>query len=285
MGMRPLTIGATIVAFGTSAPEFVVSMAAALNGEAAVAISNVMGSNIANISLVLGLAALVRAIPVDRSVLWFEFPVALLATASIPWLVGDGQLTQLEGACLFGGFLGFMGFYVIRARAVKGSRSKLSDSPNVVPSGSLPLNLLMMAVGLAMLIFGSELAIEAAISVATHFGMSKTAAGASILAVGTSLPEVATSVVAAIRGQHGIAIGNVLGSNIFNLLFVLGPVAMVTPLTVGEFESSSLVYLMLALTAALFPIMRFGKTISRLEGVLLLGVYGYFLWLLRGSGG
>ena len=283
--MRPLTIGATIVAFGTSAPEFIVSMAAGLDGETEIAISNVIGSNIANIALVLGLAALIRAIPVDRRVLSLEYPVAVIATALLPWFAADGDLTRTEGGYLAIGFLAFMAFYVIRARAKGTAGGEIGDGDDVSPSGSMPLNLLLMIVGLAMLKFGADLVVESGIELAARFGMSKSAVGATIIAIGTSLPEVATSAVAAIRGQHGIAIGNVLGSNVFNVLFVLGPAALITgPLTVGDFERESLLYLMLALTAALFPLMRFGKTISRIEGVLLLGAYGYFLWLVQQHG-
>lgn len=279
--MRPLTVGATIVAFGTSAPEFVVSMMAGLEGRTELAIANVVGSNIANIALVLGLAALIRAIPVDLRVLRLEYPVAVLATALLPWLAADGSLSRNDGMILFGGFLGFMAFYVVRARANKGSGASLGDAPNLQPSGSVLLDALLIGVGLGMLIYGSKLASDAAMEIARTFDLTEGAVGATILALGTSLPEVATSVVAAIRGHHGVAIGNVLGSNVFNVLFVLGPTAMITELPFGSLDGSPILYLMLALTAALFPIMRIGKNITRFEGVLLLGAYGYFLWLMR----
>ncbi|MAB88971.1 MAG: sodium:calcium antiporter [Planctomycetes bacterium] len=279
MGMRPLTIGATIVAFGTSAPEFLVSIVAGLRDEPGIAIGNLVGSNIANIGLVLGLAAIVRPIPIDRAVLRLELPIAILATAVIPIIAWDSTISRTEGTWLLIGFAVFLTLYVLRATRSRGGTS--DASPEL--TDSIGSNALLVGVGLGMLIGGSHLVVDGATAVATEFGLSKAAVGATIVAIGTSLPEVATTLVAALRGHHGIAIGNILGSNVFNLLFVLGPAAIINAdgLAVGPLPRDRLIWLMLAMTVLLLPVMRFGKKISRWEGMAMLAAYGIFLLLTQ----
>lgn len=282
LGMRPLTVGATIVAFGTSAPEFLVSIVAGVKDKPDIAIGNLIGSNIANIGLVLGIAALVRAIPIDRRVLRLEYPVALIATVAVPIVAWNDVVTRTEGIYLLAGFVMFLTLYVLRASRGKGA----AEEVEATPQGSLGLSVLIACGGLGMLIFGSNMVVDSAEVLAIEFGFSKAAVGATVLALGTSLPEVATSVVAAVRGHHGIAIGNVLGSNVFNLLFVLGPAALINAdgLPVGQFEKEQLIWLMVGMTVLLFPVMRFGPKISRWEGVGMLGAYGFFLFLMQQAG-
>lgn len=282
LGMRPLTIGATIVAFGTSAPEFLVSLVASLHDEPGLAIGNLVGSNIANIGLVLGVAALVRPIPIDRGVLRLEYPVAVIATLAIPLIALDDTITHTEGVCLLLGFVGFLALYALRAHRGRDSAGEATSEP----TGSLGPAFLLVGVGLAMLIGGSELVVHGATVIADGLGFSKAAVGATIVAVGTSLPEVATTLVAAVRGHHGIAIGNVLGSNVFNLLFVLGPAALMNPdgMSIGPLEKDRLIWLMLGMTVFLFPVMRIGPRVSRWEGAVLVAAYGFFL-LLTGQAG
>lgn len=279
LGMSPITVGATIVAFGTSAPEFVVSMSAAVGGEADLALGNVLGSNIANIALVLGLAALVRPIPVDPRVLKLEYVVALAATASIPFIVSDLEVTRVEGAGLAAGFLCFLLIYVARSRAGRAGATDRLDAP-APERGGLARLILFGVLGLGALIFGSRLVVDSATWFADEYQWGGAVVGATLLALGTSLPEIATSMVAAVRGAHGIAIGNVLGSNIFNLLLVLGSVSAVQPLVADPLQRDRLTWLMLGLTVGLFPILRFGKRVSRLEGVLLLAGYGGLSWMM-----
>jgi cation:H+ antiporter len=282
LGMRPLTVGATIVAFGTSAPEFLVSLVASLHDEPGLAIGNLVGSNIANIGLVLGGAALVRPIPIDRSVLRLEFPVAVIATITIPLIALDNTITHMEGVYLLLGFIGFLSLYVLRAHRGKDS----ADEAVSEPTGSLGPAFLFVGVGLAMLIVGSDLVVHGATVIADGLGFSTTAVGATIVAMGTSLPELATTLVAALRGRHGIAIGNILGSNVFNLLFVLGPAALMNAdgMPVGPLEKDRLIWLMLGMTVFLFPVMRIGPRISRWEGAVLLATYGLFLLLTEQAG-
>ena len=279
-GISPIIIGATVVAFGTSAPEFVVSLLAATRESSGLAIGNVLGSNVANVALVLGASALVRPMTVHRRLLRWEIPVLAAATLAMLLLAANGRLGHIEGAVMF---LGLAAFIVVSPRlwpetaatagadAAEASRALEQDGTARVLEGGLLL------LGLAGLTLGADTAVRGAVNLAEQAGISETAIGATIVATGTSLPEVATSVVAALRRQHEIAVANVVGSNIFNLLGVIGLAAGLVPLSVNQdlyqFEMPALALS----TAVLLPLTWPRYRIGRAEGALLLAGYVTFV--------
>ena len=279
-GISPIIIGATVVAFGTSAPEFVVSLLAATRESSGLAIGNVLGSNVANVALVLGASALVRPMTVHRRLLRWEIPVLAAATLAMLLLAANGRLGHIEGAVMF---LGLAAFIVVSPRlwpetaatagadAAEASRALEQDGTARVLEGGLLL------LGLAGLTLGADTAVRGAVNLAEQAGISETAIGATIVATGTSLPEVATSVVAALRRQHEIAVANVVGSNIFNLLGVIGLTAGLVPLSVNQdlyqFEMPALALS----TAVLLPLAWPRYRIGRPEGALLLAGYVTFV--------
>ncbi len=279
-GISPIIIGATVVAFGTSAPEFVVSLLAASRESSGLAIGNVLGSNVANVALVLGASALVRPMTVHWRLLRWEIPVLAAATLAMLLFAANGRLGHIEGAVMF---LGLVAFIVISPRlwpeaaaatdadAAGASRALEHDGTARALEGGLLL------LGLAGLTLGADTAVRGAVSVAEQAGISETAIGATIVATGTSLPEVATSVVAALRRQHEIAVANVVGSNIFNLLGVIGLTAGLIPLSVDQnlyqFEMPALALSTAVLLPLAWPRARIGRT----EGALLLAGYVTFV--------
>ena len=279
-GISPIIIGATVVAFGTSAPEFVVSLFAATRDSSGLAIGNVLGSNVANVALVLGASALVRPMTVHWRLLRWEIPVLAAATLVMLLLAANGRLGHIEGAVMF---LGLVLFIVVSPRlwpetaatavghAAEASRAPEHDGKARALDGGLLL------LGLAGLTLGADTAVRGAVNVAEQAGISEAAIGATIVATGTSLPEVATSVVAAFRRQHEIAVANVVGSNIFNLLGVIGLTAGLIPLTVDldlyQFEMPALALS----TAVLLPLAWPRYRIGRPEGALLLAGYVTFV--------
>ena len=275
LGMHPVTIGAVIVGFGTSAPELVVSWLASYRGEPGIALGNVVGSNVANLGLVLGVAVLLRPLLVDSRIPRFEYPFAFAATAALLYVSVDGVVARWEGALLIAFLCVFLLVYIMRSR---------TGGPEELPEMEIrfksPTLLLFSAMGLGMLIFGSDLVVTGAKKLALEWGMSETAVSSTIVAVGTSLPELATAVMAAIRGAHGIVLGNVLGSNIFNCSLVMGTAAATNELQVDELTRVRLIPLMMVLTLLLFPILRSDRRIRRFEGLVLLGGYILFLYFL-----
>lgn len=295
-GLRPMIVGATIVAFGTSAPEFLVSLVAAFEGQPGLAMGNLMGSNIANIALVLGATALVRPVPSTPGLLKNEYLTCLLATLAIPLFVfidtfqhpeGAGYesiryIDQLEGMLLCLGFALFFWTYLRHAQKL----ARLDRREDDPPRERIATSTWVLAVaGLGMLMGGSTLVVETASHLAEVMGVEASVVGATVLAIGTSLPELATTVVAAMRGEDDIAIGNVLGSNVFNLLFVLGPVSTIRPMAVSPTDQEVLLPLMVAVTLVLGVMLRFGPRITRVEGIALLGVFaGYLILLVQTQG-
>ena len=281
-GISPIIIGATVVAFGTSAPEFVVSLLAATRDSSGLAIGNVLGSNVANVALVLGASALVRPMTVHRRLLRWEIPVLAAATLAMLLLAANGRLGHIEGAVMF---LGLVLFIVVSPRlwpeaaATADADAAAAEAPRA-PEHDRTARVLdggLLLLGLAGLTLGADTAVRGAVNVAEQAGISETAIGATIVATGTSLPEVATSVVAAFRRQHEIAVANVVGSNIFNLLGVIGLTAGLIPLSVDQnlyqFEMPALALS----TAVLLPLAWPRYRIGRLEGALLLAGYVTFV--------
>lgn len=296
-GMSEMVIGLTIVAFGTSAPELVISLVSALKGSAELAIGNVVGSNIANVLLIVGVVALVRPIRIEQSVLTREIPfvvlasVALLAAGNKVWLDGgENVVTRVDGIMLLLFFMVFLRYTFSQATKVPDSASEekgISESKETEETGKKEISLwralLMIGGGLAALIWGGDIFVDNASRLAFSIGISEAVVGLTIVAVGTSLPELATSVVAAIKGHSGMAVGNVIGSCLFNILFVLGTSAVITPLPLGGIGNLD----MLTMTGAALMFWIFGwkigdREITRIEGgVMTLCYIAYIVALLN----
>jgi len=279
-GLGRLTVGLTIVAIGTSSPELVVSVKAALSQQGDIAVGNVIGSNTFNIAIILGLTALLCPIPVQRQVIRIDAPIALGCALVLVLLLLDGALGRVEGALLFAGMLAYVGMNVVLAQRSAASMAG-AEEEEAVPGFSRHwgVDVALIAVGLAVLVMGSRLLVDHSVSLARDLGIGEAVIGLTIVAAGTSMPELATSLVAAFRRQVDIAIGNVIGSNVFNVLGILGIASLVSPLDApGVSMLDSLV--MLAFTVLLIPLLYTGRMLHRIEGVLLLALYGVYLFVL-----
>lgn len=276
LGIPPFIVGLTIVGFGTSAPELAVNLSAAWQGRYDVALGNVIGSNIANIGLILGLSALLAPLAVHMRLLKIETPLVILAGVALWLLAIDGLLGRLDGALLLAGFVVLM-VYVYRSvrRESPQVREELADA--AMTRTALWLNLLRVAAGLALLVFGAGVMVESAVVIARLIGLSELLIGLTIVAVGTSLPELATSLLAARRGQTDIAVGNVLGSCLFNILLILGATAMLHPLPVALSLEHIEIPAMIAFSAVIYPMLVRDLCIQRREGAVLLAAYLAFL--------
>ena len=284
LGISPLIIGLTLVAYGTSAPELVVSVDSALAGQGGISIGNVVGSNICNIALILGLCAVITPLTVNRAMLKSDVPVmALTAVAFCLIYWWQDGINRLGGAILFAGFVLYNAKVIIGAKKEAALNRSVETAPEEDDDKAekpLYLYLLLAALGLVVLVLGSKAFLKGAIEIAKLTGLSETVIGLTIVAVGTSLPELATSVVAAIKGERDIAIGNVVGSNIFNILLIMGVAPLITPLTGANIQPMDLIAL-LATTFLLIPFMITGFRLNRAEGVILLAMYGaYTVWLI-----
>ena len=288
--ISPLVIGLTLVAFATSAPELVVSVDAAIAGNADISLGNVVGSNICNIALILGLCAVITPLRVNTHLFQFDAPVMLLAAAmlTIFYLTGHG-ISRIHGAIFFAVIILYTAWSVRQAkREAAVNAAVVEEARKSVSSGNakamrLPAAVLLTIAGLALLILGAKLFLAGSVFFARLLQVSDAVIGLTLVAVGTSLPELATSVVAAVRGEKDIAIGNVVGSNIFNVFAILGIAPLISPL-----RNATLSYVdlgvMLLCSVLLLPIMRTGWKISRLEGVSLLLIYiAYTAWLIMQS--
>jgi len=277
VGLSPLVIGLTVVAYGTSAPELAVSMHSARSGESAIAIGNVVGSNIFNVLLILGISALITPLTVAQRLVRLDTPLMLGVSLLLVLFCRDGRVNLLEGGVLAGGAAVYTIATLVVGRRDTAAPSNEHDSPNPGRSRLAPLfgSLLWVAVGLSGLVLGARWLVEAAVALARTIGVSELIIGLTIVAAGTSLPEVATSVIASIRGERDIAVGNVVGSNIFNILAVLGISALVAPTGIEAPPSLRNFDLpvLLATAVACLPIFFTGHRIARWEGALFLAYY------------
>ena len=252
-GMPPLLIGMVVVGFGTSAPEMVVSALAASQGNPGIALGNAYGSNITNIALVLGLTALIKPITVHSQVLRKELPLLAVITALAAWQVWDGSITRTDAWVLLGVFVALMAWTIWR-----GMRDKADtlgqEVAHELELHSMPLNraFMWLGIGLTLLIISSRVLVWGAVEVAHAFGVSDVVIGLTVIAVGTSLPELASSIIATRRGEHDIALGNILGSNLFNTLAVVGIAGAISPMTVGPDVLNRDILVMGGLTFSLF---------------------------------
>jgi len=295
LGVKPVLVGLTVVAYGTSAPEVVVGIQAAAKGHGAIALGNVVGSNIANIGLILGVTALIKPPRADGRFGRREVPILLLTAIAVPLLLLDGLVSTLEAALLISGAVAYTTWMVLdsmkdraavrEAERTVGTVAELAEAAATHLEHSSRSRLVLSAIaGLALLVIGGQLLVDGASALALKVGMSQRVVGLTIVAVGTSLPELATSLIAAFRGHPDIAVGNVIGSNIFNVLFCLGSAALVG--SVGApLETVSLdVWTMVGLTVVASVMLRTARVISRLEGALLNLAYVGFLVALMMQG-
>ncbi|MDT3335880.1 calcium/sodium antiporter [Shewanella sp. SP1S1-7] len=275
LGITPLIIGLTIVAFGTSAPELAVSVKSALAGNSGIALGNVIGSNIANIGLILAITALIRPIQVQSQVVKRDIPLMILASMLFWGLLLDGELSLIDGVVLLSLLFGYLTFSYISSKNSKNEEEIEAGPNNPLLSG------LFILVGISMLVGGGILFVNGAVDLAKTFGVSEVIIGLTIVAIGTSMPELVTSVIAALKGQSDIAIGNVVGSNLFNILGILGVTAIVHPVSSLGFQPFDFM-VMLALAVVILPFAWTGLRIGRREGsVLLLSYLGYMGYLIN----
>jgi len=283
LGLPPLVIGLTVVAFGTSAPELVVSGGAALRGEPGLALGNVMGSTVANVGLIVGLGALIRPIDVHRRLLVRESPLLVLVLAIVVVLSWNDALGRLDGLALVTGFAIYL-FFLLRWGMGGGSESKRAADPAAAEPSSRRSTLRDVAltlVGLGALLLGAHFVLESAVRIAEAYDVPQAVIGATMVAVGTSLPELASTVAAAFRGLGDIAIGNIIGSNIFNLGFVLGSAALLRPLQLPPLAVARMVGPAMVFSVLLIPLAYTGMRVERWEGLLLLGGYlGFLYWII-----
>lgn len=283
LGISPFVVGLTLVGFGTSVPELSINLAAAVNGRYGLAVGNVIGSNIANIGLILGLSAVVTPLLFRMRLLRIEVPLVLLVSAAL-WPLGmDGRLGRLDAGLLLLGFVALLWLIARDSRREPAVvRQELGEAAATQTQSGR--NLLRIALGFALLMVSAQLMVGAAVELARLWGMSELLIGLTIVAVGTSLPELAASAVAAWRGQADIAVGNVLGSNLFNILLILGATAAVHPL---EFDHTLLyeeVPAMILFALLLYPMTRRDQRIGRTGGALLVLIYaGFIAWQIGGA--
>ncbi len=291
LGLTPLVIGLTVVAFGTSAPELVVSVVSSIKGKSMIALGNVVGSNICNIALVLGLASVLQPVACNRPVIRRDMPVMLCISLYLLLLSLDSKLGRFDGASLFGGIILYIYFnYYIATKELKQAScveravfgSAVEEIKYVTSRSG---QILWIVVGIAGVVAGAEILIDSAVKIMKIFGVSEKFIGLTIVAFGTSLPELATSVVAAMRKEMDISIGNLVGSNVFNILGVLGAASLIRPIPIpGGFIKSGLVidYLvMILISFLLWLMMRKTSTVRRKDGFILLFCYaGYLIYLV-----
>jgi cation:H+ antiporter len=288
-GISQFVIGLVVVGFGTSTPELAVNIDAALGGSTDIAVGNVVGSNITNLGVILGLSAAVSPLVVHLRMVRVELPIVIAISFGLWGAAAYGQIMRWEGALMFLGFVAFLVFLLKTSKSepadVKAEYAE--EAREAHAAKSIGVMTLFIIVGLALLMLGAHWCITAAVSLAKLWGMSELAIGLTIVAVGTSLPELASTVAAAYRGNSDIAIGNVLGSNIYNILFILGITAMITPLpTTGATLMWLDLPVMIGFALVLVPMMLTGLEITRWSGVmLLLGYAAYVAYLLSYTAG
>jgi len=287
LGISALVIGLTIVAFGTSAPELIVNIFASIQGNTDIAIGNILGSNIANILLILGISAVIYPLAVKKGTVWKEIPLSLLAVVVVALMANDkfidggvfSGLTRIDGFILISFFIIFL-YYTFGISKVQ-SEDKVE---NVIKQSSLPISLFKIIAGLIGLTLGGKWIVDSAVTIASNFGVSQALIGLTIVAVGTSLPELATSAVAAFKKDTDIAIGNVVGSNIFNIFWILGASAIISPLPFSAILIRDVIMTLVA-TFALFMFMFIGKKqiLERWQGACFILAYVIYIVVIVGQ--
>jgi cation:H+ antiporter len=277
-----LVIGMTVVSFGTSAPELIVSLKAALNGNPEIAIGNVIGSNIANIALVLAVTIMIFPIAVDRNSKIIDWPMMMLSTGLFYLFAFNNKIEVFEGVIMFVVLVMFIVFLIYNSR--KKSKKEIqeceSEDLESIQKTRFSMSILYVLAGLVALFFGAEWLLSGAVGLAESLGMEKRVIGITIVAFGTSVPELVTSAVAAYRKQTDISIGNLVGSNIFNIMAVVGITSLVKEIEVKDVALEFDMIWMIGIAVILFPLMLIGKKMGRAKGILLIGAYGTYITLL-----
>ncbi|WP_456428888.1 calcium/sodium antiporter [Rhodocaloribacter sp.] len=285
-GIRRLVVGLTVVALGTSMPEFLVNFFAAVSNEDALALGNIVGSNIANIALILGMSALIYPLAVQPTTLRKEYPMMILVMGIFYWMSLDGRISQIDGLILVMGLVSFFIYLVLDSRT-EDSRRQVEEELKAFENGEMsgriyPVwqKLLFLLGGMIGLSLGARLMVTSAVNLADILGIRHVVVGLTVVAIGTSLPELAASVMCAVRKEPDLSVGNILGSNLLNVLFVVGLVALIRPLEVDH-ESIKIHFpVMLGFGLLLYPLARTKYRISRVEGsILIAGFVAYMLYL------
>jgi cation:H+ antiporter len=286
LGVTPIVIGLTVVAFGTSAPELVVSLISSIQGKSMIAVGNVVGSNICNIALVLGLSAVFNPIKSDPTVIRRDIPVMLGISLYLLVLTWNSTLGRFEGATLFAGIILYTFFnYYLAKKDTQDAAEIESELEGIGFIASRPKQIILILIGIAGVVGGAQIVVDNAVKIMTILGVDEKFIGLTIVAFGTSLPELATSVVAALRGEMDISIGNLVGSNVFNIMSVLGAASLVRPIPIpgGFFESGLWIDYLVMLFTSFLPwlMMRKDLTVQRKDGAILLACYvGYLVYLI-----
>ncbi len=290
--ISPLVIGLTVVAFGTSSPELAVSLNASLNGQPDISIGNVVGSNIFNVLFILGVSALIVPLAVSSQLIRFDVPVMIAASVTVWLMCLDGNIGWTDGVILAAGIVVYTVWLVWQSRreqaAVIAEYEAEFGEKSMATKNRLVVNCVLVIVGLVLLAFGSGWLVDGAITIARNLGISELVIGLTIVAAGTSLPEVAASVMASIRGERDIAVGNIVGSNIFNIFCVLGVSAVFAPngINVAASALQMDIPVMIAVAVACLPVFFTGSLIARWEGIVFLGYYAaYVTFLVLNSSG
>jgi cation:H+ antiporter len=294
LGVPPLIVGLTVVAYGTSTPEVAVSLQAALAGQADIAIGNVVGSNIFNVLFILGLSAMIAPLIVSRQLVWMDVPIMIGVSVLLFLMALDGRVSRLEGGVLALGIAGYTVFLIRQARRDKAAAQAAAEDAAGGSGREAPVsaarmwvvNLAYIAAGLGLLVLGARWFVDSSVAIARVMGVSELVIALTIVAAGTSMPEVATSIIASIRGERDIAVGNVVGSNIYNILAVLGLAALISPsgVAVAPAALDFDIPVMLAVAVAALPIFFTGHLIARWEGWLFFGYYvAYTAYLILAS--
>ena len=281
LGISPLVIGLTVVAFGTSAPELSVSVSSAFKGSAEIAVGNVVGSNICNVLLILGLSAIAASLVVQKQLVKFDIPLMIYASLIVLLMSIDGQISRIDGLLLFSGVVAYTVFLIREAR--REGITVVEGADDIEPPQPLWKNAILIIVGLAMLVLGSQWLVDGAVAIAKYFGLSELVIGLTIVAIGTSLPELATSVMASLKGERDIAVGNILGSNLFNIGAVLGLSSLVAPdgLPVAQSSLMTDIPVMIVVALICLPVFLANYTITRLDGMTFVVCYvAYVVYLV-----
>ncbi len=280
MRVSPLVIGLTVVAFGTSAPELVVSLRSGFSGQGEIALGNVIGSNVFNVLVILGISAIIVPLRVDRQLVRFDVPLMIVLSIVVYGMCLDGRIDRIEGGLLVAGLVAYTAWSIIKSRrendpALVGEFAAEYSEKTASTPGRIVWDSVMVVGGLAMLVVGGDLFIGAAVSLARAWGFSELVIGLTLVAAGTSLPEVATSIVAALKGERDIAVGNVVGSNLFNLMCVAGITAVLVPggIPAGELAIARDIPVMVIVAIACLPLFLVGNGVERWEGLFLILFY------------
>lgn len=284
-GISSLVIGLTVVAYGTSAPEMAVSAMAAFAGNADISVGNVVGSNIFNVFIILGISALIVPLTVNRQLIRLDVPLMIIVSFILVLLSLDGSISKIDGVLLFGGAIVYTIGLIRMSRRETKEATKGTEKEKTTPVELLK-SLLFLIVGLVLLVVGSNYLVKGAVQIATALGVSQLIIGLTIVAAGTSMPELATSVTAAIRGERDIAIGNIVGSNIFNILAVLGFSGILSPNAITVASSALVSDLPIMILSALlcFPFFISGMRLGRLEGAVFILLYAAYTAFLAATG-